>query len=237
MPRYIVNDFILLLLTFIYTVAVLFAPTSEFCLLWLFLSLFQLIIAGKIKWKYLGIFTLIMIIPSIAQFITGYMHLDISSSAKISLFGFKLYQEKFNLSLYLVVRAFSLSLISFAYLTAIRYDRLIYSLIQNLKFPVKFGYALMASFNALGNLQEEFFRIRIAARLRFSRQPLFYFYIIPLLVSATRYSQQAAVSMQTRGLSEKKSFLIEQKLKSIDLAFLLINILGVILLFFIKEEL
>jgi energy-coupling factor transporter transmembrane protein EcfT len=146
-----------------------------------------------------------------------------------AIWGIRVDSYRFDTSLYLTIRAAVLSLISFSYLTAIRYDRLIYSLIRNLRFPVELGYALLASFNAVGKMKDEYKRIRQAAVMRFSRKPLYYFYLIPLLVSATRYSQQAAMSMQTRGLNKKKSFIIDEKIRLYDVLIFISNLAGMLL--------
>ena len=228
-----VNDLVLFLLTFAYTLAVLLANTYEICLFWLVLSLLQLQLNGRVQWKYIFYFFLLLMIPSISLFITNYLHLreEVTGITK-NILGMHLDDYRFRMSLYLVIRADVLSLISFSFLTSIRYDRLIYSMIQNLNFPVTWGYALMVAFNAVSKLKEEFVRIKQAVTMRFNKKPLFLFYIIPLLVSATRYSQQAAMSIQTRGLNQKKSFIISEKLILFDCLIFIINILGILILLF-----
>ncbi len=225
-----VNDLVLFFLTFAYTLVVLQASGWKACLFWTVLSILQLQIAGSIKWKYVLFFILLLVVPSLSLFITSYYHLKGGiSGQQVIILGKAFDDYRLQISLYLTIRAWSLSVISFTYLTAIHYDRLIYSLVQNLGFPVSWGYALLVSFNAVGNLRGELERIRQAAMMRFLRKPLLYFYIIPLLVSATRYSQQAAMSIQTRGLNQKKSFIISAKLGYIDIAFLVINIAGIVI--------
>ncbi len=225
-----VNDLVLFFLTFAYTLAVLLSQTWTVCLFWTVLSILQLQIAGRIRWKYVLFFILLLVVPSLSLLITSYLHLKGGISGQpVIILGKTFDNYKLQISLYLMIRSWSLSVISFTYLTAIRYDRLIYSLIQNLGFPVSWGYALLVSFNAVGNLRGELERIRQAAMMRFMKKPLFYFYIIPLLVSATRYSQQAAMSIQTRGLNQKKSFIISAKLGYIDIAYLVINIAGILI--------
>jgi energy-coupling factor transporter transmembrane protein EcfT len=223
-----VNDLVLFILTFAYTIALLSASTWQICVFLVVLSFMQLQITTRIRWKYVFYFILFLLIPSISLFITSYLHLKEGvTSYQVMILGKEMDSYRLSMSLYLTVRAGSLSLISFSFLTALHYDRLIYSLIQNLKFPVSWGYALLVAFNSTGNIRAEFKRIQQAAVMRYSRKPLFYFYIIPLLVSATRYSQQAAMSIQTRGLNEDKSFIIRERVNVCDLAFLLINLIGI----------
>ncbi|MDP8220419.1 MAG: energy-coupling factor transporter transmembrane component T [Candidatus Stygibacter frigidus] len=225
-----VNDLIIFGLTFIYTMAVLISPTWQICVYWVGLSLFQLMILGRLRWKLILLFSIFLLIPGISLMITSYLHLKGSfNSYSIILLGREFDHYRLTQSLYLAVRAAALSLISFSFLTAIHYEKLIYSLIQNLRFPVIWGYALLVAFNSVGNIQAEFKRIQQAAMMRFSRKPLFYFYIIPLLVSATRYSQQAAMSIQSRGLSQDKSFINSEKLRLFDMLFLIINLTGIII--------
>jgi energy-coupling factor transport system permease protein len=227
----VLNDLALFILTFCYTLMVLFARDWSTCLFWLVLSLLQLQLSGSVRWKYIFYFILLLAIPSISLFVTSYIHLkEEITGLPLCIMGLELDQYRFDMSLYLTIRSGVLSLISFSFLTAIRYDQLIYSLIQNLGFPVRWGYALLVAFNSVSKLREEFIRIQQAALLRFSRKPLFYFYIIPLLVSATRYSQQAAMSIQTRGLSQDKSFIIKVKMRITDIAYLFINIAGMIII-------
>jgi len=224
-----INDLVLFFLTFAYTIAVLAASTWEVCIFWVVLSFLQLQITGRVRWKYVFYFILFLVIPSLSLFITSYLHLkDEISSYQVMILGREMDSYRLSVSLYLTVRAGSLSLISFSFLTALHYDKLIYNLIQNLKFPVSWGYALLIAFNSTSNIRAEFRRIQQAAVMRYTKKPLFYFYIIPLLVSATRYSQQAAMSIQTRGLNEDKSFIIRERVKICDLAYLLINLIGIV---------
>ncbi|MDP8211040.1 MAG: energy-coupling factor transporter transmembrane component T [Candidatus Stygibacter australis] len=234
-----INDLILFGLTFAYTIAVLVSPTWQLCIYWIILSLFQLVIVRRLNWKLISIFMLFLLIPGISLFITSYLHLKGNMSSYPVIFaGIELDHYRLTMSLYLAIRAAALSLVSFSFLTAIHYEKLIYSLIQNLRFPVIWGYALLVAFNSAGNIQSEFKRIQQAAVMRFSHKPLFYFYIIPLLVSATRYSQQAAMSIQSRGLNQDKSFIKSEKLRVFDLLILLINLTGIIipLLYLIRQS-
>ena len=225
-----INDLVLFGLTFIYTIAVLISPTWQICIYWVVLSQLQLILLGRLRWKLVLIFLLLLLIPGISLFITSYLHLKEGfDSYSIIIWGRVFDHYRLTQSLYLAIRATALSVISFSYLIAIHYERLIYSLIQNLHFPVIWGYALLVAFNSAGNIQSELKRIQQAAMMRFSRKPLFYFYIIPLLVSATRYSQQAAMSIQSRGLSQDKSFIQSEKLRFYDLLYLFINLTGIII--------
>lgn len=228
--HYKFNDLIIFLLTFCYTVAVLFSNSWQECIFWTVLSFIQLIIMAKVQWKYIFFFIVLLIIPAISIFLTSYLHLKSDVSGyPVVIAGIELDSYRCTVSIYLMVRAMSLSLISFAFLTAISYDRLIYSMIRNLRFPVMWGYALLAAFNSTAKLKSEFLRIRQASILRFSKKPLFYFYLLPLLVSATRYSQQAAMSMQARGLNNEKSFIVDMKLKLHDVLLLIINVCGIII--------
>jgi energy-coupling factor transporter transmembrane protein EcfT len=225
-----INDLVLFSLTFLYTIALLFTNTWTGCIFWGVLSILQLSLTGRIQWKYVIYFMLFLLLPSISLFITSYLHLKTGTTGQAKeLFGYVFDNYRLEMSLYLTVRAGMLSLVSFTFLTAIRYDRLTYSLIQNLKFSVNLGYALLIAFNAVGNIRAEFLRIRQASRMRLKKKPIYFSYVIPLLVSATRYSQQAAMSLQTRGLCRDKSYIIDARLLKSDYIFLLINVTGIII--------
>ncbi|MCF7911804.1 MAG: energy-coupling factor transporter transmembrane protein EcfT [Candidatus Cloacimonetes bacterium] len=226
-----INDLVLFFLTFAYTIAVLAASTWQTCIFLLVLSWLQLQITGRIRWKFIGYFILFLLLPSISLFITSYLHLrEGISGSQVMILGRAFDSYRLNMSLYLTVRAGVLSLLSFSFLTALEYDKLVYSLIQNLRFPVSWGYALLIAFNSIGNIRAEHQRIQEAALMRYNRKPLFNFYIIPILVSATRYSQQAAMSIQTRGLNEEKSFIIKAKMQICDILYLTVNLTGIVIL-------
>ena len=226
-----VNYLIVFFLTFIFTVAILIADTWQECLFWLLFALFQLSVIARIRWKLILIFSILLIIPGLSLFLTNYLHLKSNiTGSDFKILGLILDEYRFQISLYLTIRALALSFISFSYLTAINYDKLIYSLIQNIHLPVEWGYALLAAFNSVGKMRDDFLHIRQSALMRFSRPPSFFFYLIPLLVSATRYSQQTALSMQTRGLNKSKTFIINQHLNIIDIIILSINVIAIILI-------
>ena len=97
---------------------------------------------------------------------------------------------------------------SLMFLTTTEPSRFILSLVQHLRVPYRFGYAMLAVYRFLPMLGAEFLLIRGAQRIRgaperrgvagWAQQVIRY--TIPLLTAALRRAERVAIAMEARGL-------------------------------------
>ena len=229
------NDLLYLILALLYLLPVLFSDSAILCLASLGLALVNLLLWRRINIKHLIVMILFLIIPLFSVFITILLYTKGASSTALigSCCGFPIYQLAWDTAIFLTARAFSLTVISFIFLLAINSDGLVFSLMQNLKLPVSIGYALLATFNAFIYMKDEFLRIRLAYRMRFQKQIFPMKLLIPILVSASRYAHYAGLSLESKGLQQKKTYTEIHKWQKIDWIILIVNILELSFLVFI----
>jgi energy-coupling factor transport system permease protein len=97
---------------------------------------------------------------------------------------------------------------SLIFLTTTEPSRFILSLIQHLRVPYRFGYAMLAVYRFLPMLGYEFLLIRGAQRIRGTPErrgvagwlQQVVRYTIPLLAAALRRAERVAIAMEVRGL-------------------------------------
>ncbi|RLC50678.1 MAG: hypothetical protein DRZ79_04015 [Candidatus Cloacimonadota bacterium] len=226
------NELTLFFLTFIYLVPVLLSENILLNFLLLILAFINIIFFRKIRFKHLGLLVLFLIIPLISLFVTVLIYAKGAENSPIlaEIFGFEIKQIAFNNALFLVSRTFCLSMISFLFLLSIRYDALVFALMQNLKLPVSIGYSLLATFNAFAHLKEEFSRIRLAYKMRFLKKVFPLKLLMPMLVSASRFAYSAGLSMESRGLNKQKTFLELVRWRKSDIIIIIANFIEIVIL-------
>ncbi len=229
------NDLLFLFLAFIYLIPVLFSSSAFLSLASLILAFVNILIWRKIKFKHLLVLIAVLIIPLSSVFITVLLYTKGADSSPIiaHFLGFPIYQLAFDTAILLTVRSFCLTVISFIFLLAINSNVLVLSLMQNLKLPVSIGYALLSTFNAFIYMKEEFLRIRLAYRMRFQKQIFPMKLLIPILVSASRYAHYAGLSLESKGLHDKKTYTEIHKWTKLDWLILFINIFQVGMLIYL----
>lgn len=227
-----INDLTFFLLAFLYLFAVLFSNNEVFNLVLLLVAFVNVIIFRKIRFDHLLFFILLLLIPIISVFFTTILYTKGAESSILitQILGISVYSAALENAIYLSSRAFSLSTISFFFVLVIKFDVLIFSLMQNLKLPVPIGYSLLSAFNALEQMKNEFFRIRTTYLMRFQKKRFPLFLIIPLLVSASRYAYYAGLSLESRGLHNKKTYIVKYPLSWQDFIVILINICEIVIL-------
>jgi len=231
------NDLLFLLSAFIFLIPVLLSSNAALSLASLILSFINLLIWRRINIKHLLLLIAVLIIPLLSVFITVLLYTKgADTSPIISYFlGFPIYKLALDTAILLTVRSFCLTVISFIFLLAINSDALVFSLMQNLKLPVSIGYALLSTFNAFIYMKEEFSRIRLAYRMRFQKQIFPLKLLIPILVSASRYAHYAGLSLESKGLHNKKTYTEIHKWTKLDWLILVVNIFQVVILIYLFE--
>ena len=100
--------------------------------------------------------------------------------------------------------------------------KLVRSLEQQLHFPVKFVYGLLAAFQILPNMQQEYRKTKAAFWARgvypAAVSPRL---LIPLMVKAVRWSEALAAAMESKGFDEKAQRTIYRRIpvRPVDYAF------------------
>ena len=183
------------------------------------MRLINVLLMRTLKVKYLIIFSFCMLPTTIGMFITA---LIFSTNYSVPIFTYR----NLEIPLALAMRTFCIAWVSFVFIIHINFTNSVLYAMQYLKLPVKIGYALFAMINAITHIKAEFFRIRIAQKMRAisSINPLNIIY--PLLISASRYAYVCGISLEARGLNAQKSFVRQSpRWRKCDSIILIINIL------------
>ncbi len=226
------NEITLFLLSLIFIFPILVFDSLRLDIALFFWAIINLAAFKRLKLKPVFYFIVTISLPLVSVFFTTILYAKVGGDDRAILFlKIKTTKSALNLALFLTIRTFALSFISFAFLIALKYDRFINSLMQIFKLPVSIGYSLLATFNAFYHLKNEFVRIRDVYRMRFGKRknPLLLFF--PIMVSAARYAYYAGLSLQSRGLNPQKTFYKKESMKKIDFVILFVNLL--ITIFFI----
>lgn len=117
-----------------------------------------------------------------------------------------LYQDALFYCVTMVLRAYALCLISLLFTFTTDSSDFIRSMVQQAKFPYKFGYGALAAFSFVPALETELRMIRAAHKVRGisdrggvrTLYQRFKRYAIPLLASAIRRSERTALAMDGR---------------------------------------
>ncbi len=229
------NELTLFFLSFLYLIPVLISDNILFDIFILIIAFLNLVILKKVRYKLIFYFLLIIILPLISVFVTTLVYTKpTESSEEILLFNFiNTNKYALELALFLTVRTFSLSFISFSYLVALEYDNFIVSLMQNMRLPVTVGYSLLVTFNAFYHLKDEFVRIKNAYMMRFGKKRNALLLFFPMIVSAARYAYYAGLSLESRGLNKNKTYLKNMKLQKKDFIIIIINFFILFGMFFV----
>ena len=235
-----ISDLAVFTAAFLYLIPVLLTSNIHLSLIILAASFINLLLLNRLKYKLLPYFLLIIILPVISVFITTLIYAKPASTSLIMLSIGKLHITKsvLNTAMFLSVRTFTLSFISFSYLIGIQYDKLVLSMMQNLKLPVSVGYSLLSTFNAFYHMKSEFIRIKQAYMMRFKKKKPSLLLLFPMIVSAARYAYYAGLSLESRGLNKDKTYIIQIKITKRDFIFLAVNLMIIVLitLIFILEK-
>ncbi len=226
------NEISILSVSFLFLIPILLTENEILVIFLTIMAISNLIIIKRFKYKIITYFVLMMLIPLLSVFFTTLFYTkDITNSEAINFFNFiKTNKYSLHLAIFLVIRTLSLSLISFSYMICLEYDKLIVSLIQNFKLPVTVGYSLLVTFNAFFHLKEEYFRIKNAYLMRFSKRKITFLLLFPIIVSAARYAYYAGLSLESRGLNGNKTFLEKFYWNKNDTTYFLIIAISVLLI-------
>ncbi len=222
-----IGETYLFLQSLIFVIFILAFENNTSMIFIVFYSLLNLICLNKIKYKAIFIFMLLLFPAILSLFVTGLFHFDSSSIDQTqvysTIFGVNIYEDSIKEALFLAIRSSSISIISFAYVIAIDFEKMVNELMQNFRFPVIFGYALLSTVNAFVFMKKEFIKIKTAYEMRFLKSYYSPKILLPLLVSASRYAYQAGLSLESRGLNKNKTFYKDYHLSIVNYILLLFH--------------
>jgi energy-coupling factor transport system permease protein len=148
-------------------------------------------------------------------------------------------QESLARGILLGLRTFTFSLIGMIFATTTLPVPFFYSLMQQLRVPVRYAYGCLAAFRMIPIMAEEFTHIRQAMRVRgMARQKgikAFYErmirYTLTMLAQSIRRAQRTAIAMEAKrfSMNEKRTYYYEIGWSRIDLYFIVIILLTVTL--------
>ncbi len=228
-----INDITIISVAFIFLIPLLLIEDPLKLMSISLIGISHILILRKINLKFLFLFLIMLILPTISIFITVILHGKIESGTSFLFLGkFKTTHEAVELAIFLSTRSVSLSLLSVVAVLGIHYDRFVLSLMQNLKLPVFIGYPLLAAFNAFLHLKKEFERIVMITKMRHQKIINPFLLLFPLLVSTIRYANQVGLSLESRGLVRDKSFLRTYKFNKWDYLLIFIFLIEAIFVSF-----
>jgi energy-coupling factor transporter transmembrane protein EcfT len=210
MKKEVFNDLAVLLLAFVFIIPIFAGKSTRLYLALLVLSQLFLLLHRVPNQKLFYKLLLFLLIPSASVFISALI--NTAGMKETPILWESRYLTVYTLgwenAIHLTLRSFCMSVISLSYVLSLRYDRLVYALMQNLRLNTNIGFSLLASFNAFYHLKEEFVRIRLINKMRFGKRVNPFRMLFPLLVGAGRYASQAGLSLESRGLSKQRTYLV-----------------------------
>lgn len=200
------HPFLFLIFALIGIAGIFNLNNSKGYLLTLLLMLCNLLLLNpNLKWKKLGLFSLILVPALAAMFISSYWFVPTSNISEIN--SANPTQLHLQHSINLTLRLYSLALISFGFMLHMPKESVLLNLMQRKILSVKIGFSLLAVFNAFEYLANEFQRIQLAYKMRFNKRYLSPKILLPLLIAAARYAHNLSISMYNRGLNQERSYI------------------------------
>jgi energy-coupling factor transporter transmembrane protein EcfT len=118
-------------------------------------------------------------------------------------------------------RVTCVAMLSISSVTLINYEKVLIYLMKRKWLRVNFGYPVLLSLNSIGLLKSEFEKIRINAKFRNIPWRKRIDILFPILVFSIRHAERGAMSLITRGISEKKEFYFDVEVKRSDIILVL----------------
>lgn len=196
-----------------------------------FLVCIFLLILNKVKLKKSIIIFIPIFVMALGMFFTGYLYGDTGENSSFEdLIKLEFVYSNLILGLELSSRILAYGGLGMLFIFTVNPKNFILSLMQQFKLPEKFAYGMMAGYNFVPIVMREYITIKNAYRMRGVKRNIF---MLPMLVSAVRSSENIAMAMQSKGFQSgcKRSYYNKFKVKIYD--YLLIIILPTLLLFLV----
>lgn len=197
-----------------------------------FLICLILMLLSKVSIKRLCISFLPVIIMALGVFFTGYFYGNESATTDITdMTKIVVVMESAESGLQLAARILAYAGLGFLFVYTTDPRMFILSLMQQFRLSEKFAYGIMAAYNFIPIVKNEYRNITYAYRARGVKRNLF---MLPMLVTAIRSSENIAMAMESKGfqVGAKRSQYRKLKTKMID--YILVVLLPLITLYIVR---
>lgn len=197
-----------------------------------FLICLILMLLSKVSIKRLCISFLPVIIMALGVFFTGYFYGNESATTDITdMTKIVVVMESAESGLQLAARILAYAGLGFLFVYTTDPRMFILSLMQQFRLAEKFAYGIMAAYNFIPIVKNEYRNITYAYRARGVKRNLF---MLPMLVTAIRSSENIAMAMESKGfqIGAKRSQYRKLETKMID--YILVVLLPLITLYIVR---
>ncbi|MGY0394277.1 energy-coupling factor transporter transmembrane component T family protein [Fusobacterium sp. SYSU M8A802] len=197
-----------------------------------FLICLILMLLSKVSIKRLCISFLPVIIMALGVFFTGYFYGNESATTDITdMTKIVVVMESAESGLQLAARILAYAGLGFLFVYTTDPRMFILSLMQQFRLSEKFAYGIMAAYNFIPIVKNEYRNITYAYRARGVKRNLF---MLPMLVTAIRSSENIAMAMESKGfqIGAKRSQYRKLETKMID--YILVVLLPLITLYIVR---
>lgn len=197
----------------------------------IFLICIVMMLISKVSIKKLFISFLPVIIMALGIFFTGYFYGNEEVSSNINnMAKIVVTMENSESGLQLAARILAYAGLGFLFVYTTNPRHFILSLMQQFKLSEKFAYGIMAAYNFIPIVKNEYRNISHAYRARGVKRNLF---MLPMLVTAIRASENIAMAMESKGfqVGSKRTQYVKLKVDNID--YLLLIFLPSLILFLV----
>ena len=198
----------------------------------IFLICLILMLLSKVNIKKLFFSFLPVIIMASGVFFTGYFYGNQPSNSDITdMTKIVVVMENVESGLQLAARILAYAGLGFLFVYTTDPRMFILSLMQQFKLSEKFAYGIMAAYNFIPIVKNEYKNIAYAYRARGVKRNLF---MLPMLVTAIRSSENIAMAMESKGfqVGAKRSQYRKLETKMID--YILVVLLPLITLYIVR---
>ena len=198
----------------------------------IFLLCLILMLLSKINIKKLCLSFFPVIVMALGIFFTGYFYGNENTSINMTdMTKIVVIMENTESGLQLAARILAYASLGFLFVYTTDPRMFILSLMQQFKLSEKFAYGIMAAYNFIPIIKNEYRNIAYAYRARGVKRNLF---MLPMLVTAIRSSENIAMAMESKGfqVGAKRSQYRKLEVKIID--YILLILLPLITFYIVK---
>lgn len=192
-----------------------------------------LCLINKVSIKKLVISFIPIFVMAFGVFFTGYYYGNNTSQENINnMAKIVVVMENTQTGLQLAARILAYASLGFLFVYTTNPRLFILSLTQQFKLPEKFAYGIMAAYNFIPMIKIEYKNIILAYRARGIKRN---FFMLPMLVTAIRSSENIAMAMESRGFQSGKERSCYTKLEVSKLDYILVILLPIIILLIVVK--
>lgn len=131
---------------------------------------------------------------------------DLMIGQVITIFNYEIFKSVWSAAVILSSRVLLVSFFSLTSFMVLDFEKMMIHFMSQKFVSVKWGYPILIGMNSINLIKNEFERIKINAQMRGLSKKDFPRLFFTLLVFSIKHSERGALSLITRGLSERKYF-------------------------------